>query len=54
MKRNLTILYSKEPLDINYDTDTIEGYCRKSGICYETTYFFSKVIPAEEIEEQRN
>ena len=42
----------KEPLDIDYDNDTIEEIVEKVEYAIEQHASFLKVIPAEEIEEQ--
>ena len=43
----------KEPLDIDYDNDTIEEIVEKVEYAIEQHASFLKVIPAEEIEEQK-
>jgi hypothetical protein len=45
-------LIIKEPLDIDYDNDTIEEIVEKVEYAIEQHASFLKVIPAEEIKEQ--
>ena len=44
----------KEPLDIDYDKDTIEEIVEKVEYAIEQHASFLKVIPPEEIKEQED
>jgi hypothetical protein len=48
-KKGILQSFIKEPLDIDYDNDTIEEIVEKVEYAIEQHASFLKVIPAEEI-----